>query len=150
MKLALALVGVTSFWGCSKSAEEYVQKTKRSEADVQLSRLAKSATITAIEIGRFPIGQTALVPATDCCGQPNHKCQPDPKQWSASPWIELEFTVDEPHFFRYSYSSDGKTFTARAVGDLDCDSETVTYTMTGTIEANGNPSTMLEKPTNRD
>jgi|MudIll2142460700_1097286.scaffolds.fasta_scaffold03559_3 hypothetical protein len=148
MKLALALVVVIG--GCSKSAEEYIQKSKRSEAELHLLRLSKSAKLAAVEIGRFPIVQTALVPATECCAQPKHICQPDPQQWAASPWIELEFTVDEPHRFRYSYQSDGKTFTARAVGDLDCDTTTITYTLTGTIEANGNVSTLLEKPTNSD
>lgn len=33
----------------------------------------------------------------------------------------LEFQTDQPHFFQYSYRSDSKTFTATAVGDIDCD-----------------------------
>jgi hypothetical protein len=50
-------------------------------------------------------------------------------------WKELDFSIDDAHLFRYDYTStDGKSFVAHAVGDLDCDGEAVSYTLTGAPE----------------
>src|SRR6266478_1926075 len=63
--------------------------------------------------------------------------------WTSDPvWTALEFQIDEPNLFHYSYESDGKTFKATAVGDLDCDGKPSTYTLDGKSE-NGNPSVTL-------
>jgi hypothetical protein len=53
--------------------------------------------------------------------------------------------VHESFLFRYSYESDGKGFTATAVGDPDCRGKTVRFTLTGTNE-NFYPAVKLNGP----
>ena len=73
------------------------------------------------------------------------KCAPDAAAWSNPVWQAIEFSVDEPHLYRYSYESDGKTFTAKAMGDLDCDGTEAVWVMKGTAD-NGNPTITIEEP----
>ena len=84
------------------------------------------------------------------CDTPSKKCQPDLKQWEdVEIWNQLDFSVDDPHYFRYSYESDGVTYVARAVSDLDCDGEESIWEMRGAA-TNGNPTSTLVKPTRAD
>lgn len=85
--------------------------------------------------GYLPTVTVPLTPATDCCTEGNdgdRRCTPNIAYWSATPWADLDFAVEQHHYFQYSYTStDGKSFTATAVGDLDCDGHRITYTLTG-------------------
>jgi hypothetical protein len=73
------------------------------------------------------------------------KCD-EPTAWQQPLWQELDFSLDAPHLFRYSYESDGRSFTAKAVADLDCDGIEITYVMKGTLDAQGNLSTTIVEP----
>jgi len=127
--------------------KDYQDKSKATEASLMLNKIGKSAKRVFGETGKYPIGKAALTPATDCCKGDGGKCAVDSKQWTAEPWTSLDFTIDEPHLFRYSFDgSDGKSFTATAVGDLDCSGRPVTYTLTGALDATGNPTVNLVKP----
>jgi len=127
--------------------KDYQDKSKATEAKLMLNKIGKSAKLIFAETSKFPIGNAPLTPATECCKGDGAKCQPDPKAWTAGPWAAMEFTIDEPHRYRYSYeSADGTTFTATAVGDLDCDGKPQTFTLKGSIDA-GNPKVELQEPT---
>jgi hypothetical protein len=120
---------------------------KVTEASLMLNKIGKNAKRVFGETSKYPIGKAALTPATDCCKADGGKCAVDPKQWTVEPWSTLEFTIEEPHLFRYTYDgSDGKSFTATAVGDPDCSGKPQTYTLTGTISDAGNPTLNLVKP----
>ena len=123
----------------------YTKKSKVSEAALQLNKLGKAAKVAFITNAEFPKGTVGPTPAKSCCEGPNMKCAPDPKAWSDPVWQAIEFSVDEPHLYRYSYTSDGKTFTAKATGDLDCDGTEAEYVMKGTVD-NGNPMISIEEP----
>jgi hypothetical protein len=148
--LVLLVVG-----GC-KAADDYARKSKMSEARLMLNKIGKSAKVAFMQNDKYPIGKAGPTPATWCCEGPEHKCQPDPAQWQTGVWKELEFQMDEPHLFRYSYeSTDGKTFTAMAIGDLDCDKNESTYKAVGVTEPmSGGGSfakvTIDETPTGED
>ncbi len=132
-------------------AEEYVQKSKRIEADLNLDRLKKSLKVHFVEMATFPVGSAPLTPSTPCCEGPNHTCAPNPAEWAGNPvWEALDWTVDDPHYFQYSYEAKEPTVAiARAVGDLDCDGTTVTYELR--CEApDGNPVCTVTSPTNAD
>jgi hypothetical protein len=147
MKRALLLLVVLS--SC-KDFDDYAKKSKMTEARLQLNRITKLAKVYQVSKGTFPVGNAALTPATPCCDQPQHKCQVDPSQWKSGVWNDLEFEIDDAHLYRYSYESDGTTFTATAVGDLDCDRNVATYTARGKI-ANGMPEVVIDdKPTGED
>ncbi|HSS01048.1 MAG TPA: hypothetical protein VLM79_28520 [Kofleriaceae bacterium] len=142
----LAAVAVPAFM-------DYMKRSKKSEAAVQLNRIGKSAKRAYAETGKFPTGTTPLVPAEPCCSGPDHHCAAVPDAYAASPvWKALDFEIAEPTLFQYAYrgSPDGQTFSAKAVGDLDCDGISITYELAGTVN-NGVPMvTLTEPPPNSD
>ena len=142
----LAAVAIPSFM-------DYTKRSKKTESALQLNKLGKNAKRAYIESNSFPPGTAALTPPEPCCGQPNNHCRAVPERYAADPaWRALDFQIDEPTLFQYSYSasSDGQSFIARAVGDLDCDGVFITYELRGTA-TNGNPSvTLIEPPPNAD
>lgn len=111
---------------------DYTKRSKRIESELMLRKLERAAQSYAIEHEAFPRGAAPLTPATPCCAGPSHRCS-DLQSWATPEWQQLYFSVEEPHLFQYSYESDGKTFTARAVGDLDCDGDTVSYEIQGVL-----------------
>jgi hypothetical protein len=129
---------------------DYQNRARRTEAQIQLNKLGKEATVAYVENAKFPTETAPLTPANDCCAENfegKRKCGPSAANWSTPAWRALDFEISEPHFFRYSYlpSPDGSSFTATAVGDLDCDGVTITYTLRGTA-VNGTPKTELTEP----
>jgi type II secretory pathway pseudopilin PulG len=134
----LAAVAIPAFM-------DYMKKSKKTEASLMLNVIAKSVKMSATVDGALPKGRAPLSPAASCCKSPDRKCNA-PDAWKHPVWQAIDFSLDEPHLFRYSYESDGKTFTARAVGDLDCDDNEITYVLTGTIDAQGVVHTTLVEP----
>jgi Tfp pilus assembly protein PilE len=132
---------------------DYMKRSKKTESALQLNKLAKNAKRAYAETGSFPPGSAPLTPAEPCCGQPRNHCRAVPAQYAADPvWKSLDFQIDEPTLFQYSYtaSADGQSFVAKAVGDLDCDGTFITYELNGRV-SNGNPSmTLIEPPPNSD
>lgn len=127
----------------------YVKKAKRTEAEINLEAIKKSAKTYYVEFAAFPTGTAELTPAAGCCESPTKKCPADPTAWTGV-WEKLDFEVVEPSYFQYAYESkDGTTFTARAVGDLDCDTNTVEYVLEGRADQ-GNPTFTLIKPARAD
>ena len=127
---------------------DYMKRSKKTEAALQLNRIAKNAKRAYAENGKYPAGSAPLTPSQPCCGQPNNHCAAVPQLYASSPvWTALDFQISEPTLFQYSYrgSPDGQSFVAKAVGDLDCDGTFITYELTGSA-ANGVPSVMLAEP----
>ena len=133
----LALVAVPAFM-------DYMKKSKKSEASLQLNKIGKNLKVYYITESKFPAGEVALTPSESCCNT-GGKCLSTPDTWKQPVWQALDFQIDEPSLFQYSYESDGKTFTAKAVGDLDCDGVMITYELRGTSDG-GAPRTMLTEP----
>jgi type II secretory pathway pseudopilin PulG len=128
------------------------RKAKTSEAMVNIRRIYGSSRTYIIEEHhaegglvlrqQFPDGQTAT-PAASCCGSTDsnsalRKCITAPAEWSIPTWQALQFSLDDPHYFRYEYESTGAVsagassrFTARALGDLNCDGVWSTFEMIG-------------------
>jgi hypothetical protein len=148
-KCVLAASGEAAVSECmTKAFGDYVGKAKRTEAQLQLNKLGKSAKVYFASEGGFPAGKAGPTPAEPCCNGPNHKCAPvPPDQWAANEvWSKLDFAIDEPTLFQYSYESDGKTVTASAVGDLDCDGTMMTYKLEMTADASGAPTMNIVEP----
>lgn len=110
------------------------------EAAKKLKKLAATAIEAHAKTGSYPVGKVPLSPAKECCfGDPSAvktvgKCSVDTAVWQDPTWKALAFSIDEPSTYRYSYESDGKTFTALAVGDADCDEKLATFKMVGTAD----------------
>jgi hypothetical protein len=149
-KCVLGASGTDAVKACYGDAmSSFGQKSKRTEAELNLNRIGKNLKVQYVTNSIFPVGKAAKLPATNCCDSPDRKCAVTADWAKDAIWSELDFQMDDPGFFQYSYESDGKTATATAVGDLDCDGTFVTYKMTLTSEG-GNPQMTLTKPENAD
>jgi hypothetical protein len=121
----------------------------KAEAVLMLTKIGKNAKRAYVEQGQFPRGAVGLTPATACCQGPDHHCVSPTSAWADNPlWKALDFQIDEPALFQYAFQGDGGSFTAKAIGDLDCDGVPITYELVGSV-VDGSPTvTLTEPPTN--
>lgn len=103
-------------------------------------------------------GSSGIVPplSVDCSKGPGGKCVPvaggsdEPGHYALELWTdndvfdELNFAMETPHFFHYSFRYDNDAsgfgacqFTAQAFGDLDGDGTFSTYERAGAADENG-------------
>ena len=145
----LAAVAIPAFM-------DYMKRAKGSEAPLQLNKVGKNQKRIYAETASFSTVPGAALPTggtTGCCGgagvAKNH-CAKNVAAWQADAgWKAMDFQIDEDNLFVYTYTGGATTFTANAVGDLDCDGITITYSMAGT-SGGGNPAVALTEPTNPD
>jgi hypothetical protein len=117
-----------------------VRRSKTAEATTNLRRMYDGAVAYHAEHGRFP-ESAPLTPARPACaGGESSKIAPAPETWAAPGWQALGFSVDDPHYYQYEFASDGDAFTARAVGDLDCNGVLSTFERVGTVAPGGGVS----------
>ncbi len=120
-------------------------KDTRPEAERYLSRLAKNATTMFQATAQFTIGKAGPTPAAKC-GCPT-ACRVDTDLWMNDPiWGDIELVVNEDSQYQYTYESDGKTFKATAIGDLDCDGKPGVWTLTGASSDSGATTTITPPP----
>lgn len=124
------------------------RKAKTSEAAVNIRKLyIASRSYILEEMGargqvgtishQFPVSE-ATTPIGSCCLSPGQKCVDPAGTWSTSTWEALHFAMEDPHYYQYAYESDNASsagalsrFTARALGDLNCDTVNSTFEMVG-------------------
>jgi type IV pilus assembly protein PilA len=143
----LAAVAIPAFM-------DYMKRSKKTEASLQLNKIGKNSKRAYMENSTYVTGAAAKMPAPvvtgkGCCGSagksPNH-CAANPAGFTGDPvWTALEFEIDEDTLFYYSYTGTATTYTAIAVGDLDCDGTEITYSLTGTADK-GQPAYDLSEP----
>lgn len=122
-----------------KGYEAYLARSKEMEAKIQLGKIAKTTKAAFIGQAAFPTGKVGPTPATPCCSEQVKQCLPGEGTFSDPTWQALEFMIEGPFHFQYSYESNGKTFTATASGDPGCTGKPVTHTITGKVGADGSP-----------
>lgn len=145
----LAAVAIPAFM-------DYMKRSKKTEASLQLNKIGKNSKRAYMENSQYvsgTAGPTPVKPGTGgCCGgsgtsgkNVNH-CAAVPASFTSNAtWSALDFEIDEDTLFYYSYGGTATTYTALAVGDLDCDGTEITYTLDGTA-ANGQPAYQLTEP----
>jgi hypothetical protein len=146
MLCVIAAAGTPAVKACLADATKaYVNSSKKTEAALQLNKLGKDAKVYFITNAAFPKGKAKQLPEKACCAQAGHKCAVT-SIWQKDPtWSALDFQIDEPNLFQYTYESDGKTFKATAVGDVSCGGHPETYTLNGKV-VDGNPVLELVEP----
>jgi hypothetical protein len=152
MKCVLDAKDADSVRACwSFAFGDYQAAGKKSEAELMLNRLGKNAKVAFVTDSTFPQGKVGPTPAKACCEQPDHKCAFSLDDWTKDPvWTALDFQIDGPGYFQYTYESDGANAAkATAIGDLDCDGTTVTYTLELSAK-DGNSEMKLTRPTTAD
>jgi hypothetical protein len=122
----------------------YIRQAKIAEAEQSLERIVRSAESAAAaaetkgaEADRRLPPSAPLTPPFRCCEQADGRCPPEPSLWEHPSWHALGFFPAESHYYQYEFVSDGQSFTARALGDLDCDGVMSTFERSGQINAQG-------------
>ena len=128
----LAAVAIPAFM-------DYMKKSKKTEAALQLNKIAKNSKSYFITNAKFVTTTSDDQPATFPCGAKQQGT------WSDATWMELDFQIDEPGLFQYKYTGGSSSATATAMGDLDCDTTKISYTLTLT-SPNGNPTASISEP----
>jgi hypothetical protein len=127
---------------------DYMSRAKESDVTVQLGRLGRTLVRAYGETQAFPVGDSALLPAGQCCGQAGNKCFADPAAFASDKiWNQLGFALEEPSAYQFRYhSDDGKSATVQSVGDLDCDGKQAIYTLRVTIDPSTRGATYTIEP----
>jgi len=136
----LAAVAIPSFM-------DYIKRSKKTEAALQLNKLGKNAKRIYSENSSYYVGTVGSTPkpvGKGCCdgGAPNNHCAVDRDTFKAAEWKALDFQIDEPTLFYYDYDGEATSFVAHATGNLDCDDTEITYTLDGAA-VGGNPTVVL-------
>ncbi|MBP9087961.1 MAG: hypothetical protein KBG15_17705 [Kofleriaceae bacterium] len=134
--------------GAPEAFTAYKESSQRIEAELMMRRVVRRSQALATAAGVYVVGATLLSPAVSCCEQNvggKHQCAADPTAWQDPIWRELDFAMEEPHYFQYQYTGTATSYKVTAVGDLDCDGTTITFAIDGNFDA-GNPTFYLTKP----
>ncbi len=135
----LAAVAIPAFM-------DYMKKSKKTEASLQLNKIAKNSKAYFITTAGYVPDNGAILPGAEgaaCSGPNRHFAVVD---WSTDAgWKALDFQIDEPNLFSYVYTGGSTSASAIAVGDLDCDGTKITYTLDLT-SPKGNPAAKITEP----
>ena len=142
----LAAVAIPAFM-------KYIRRSKTAEATMNLCKIFDSsvsyfneehAQRDGLAVSRMFPSTEASTPAVAlaCPGSSSKKIPPTAGMFAADTWQALNFSVDDPFYYSYSYTAAGtgiaSEFTARANGDLDCDTTLSTFERVGTVDDNNN------------
>jgi hypothetical protein len=119
----------------TQEARDGVVRIYDAARDYYRSRYSKDALNAS-----FPPLSAGPTPPLGACCKNGGACDPDPSLWAGPEWQALAFSVDRPHSYSFEYrvtqaSGAGARFTARAIGDLDCDGAYSTFQMIGELNA---------------
>lgn len=133
----------------------YVRSGK-TEVERRLKALGNRAKRIYMETSMLPAGPAGPTPTEKCCSAADHRC-PVTQKWARSDiWTALDFQIDEPSRFQYSYECSRRAgefcVDARisAVGDLDCDGTAITYALDITTRDGNVALNLTEPPPNSD
>jgi type IV pilus assembly protein PilA len=142
----LAAVAIPAFM-------KYIRRSKTSEATMNIRKIydssvsyfqeehaARTGTVLARQ---FPLTQAPTpVLGSACDAGSSRKYTPAANDWNSATWQGLNFAVDDPLYYSYSYDSiatgAASKFTARAQGDLNCDGTYSTFERIGEVDAENN------------
>ncbi|MDX2092403.1 MAG: type II secretion system protein [Kofleriaceae bacterium] len=143
----LAAVAIPAFM-------DYMKKSKTTESELQLKKIGTNAKTAYINASSYPQVTNVATPTVNCCTQnfnKQKKCEAKATDWNTSGWLAIDFAVEEAHFFQYTYASTASdSFTATAVGDLDCDNTSISYTLNGGVISGSPKLDPISKPANAD
>ena len=122
---------------------KYIRRSKSIEASMNVRRMYDSsvAYFESEQINldgtpkpkHFP-ASAPRTPATTACKDGNSvKHMPTPETWNHPTWKALNFEINDAFYYQYEYVSDGKSFTARVFGDLNCDGVLSTFERVGEV-----------------
>ena len=126
-------------------ARQLVRKLYEGAREYYMAR-KRGGESAGLAVTPFPSPSVGPTPQLgSCCQNPGGKCEPNAKQWTGDVWTALKFSVDEPHYYSYSYTVMRDVFTARANGDLDCDGVYSTFELFGETRSDS-PARLSDNP----
>ena len=119
---------------------KYQRRAKTTEAIDQLDKIYKGASVyystpmvdkTGQKLPcQFPKKQVCI-PAGSPCDYPDNRYPANPSIWDTPTWSALAFQMNDSHYFKYCFDSEGTlnkaNFYATAHADLDCDGTWSTF-----------------------
>ena len=122
---------------------EYMNKGKKTEANLQLRAIETKVKTFRTEKGRFPAAGTSM-PSTYVAADCTYTKEPQ-SSWEGAGvgWKEMGFHIDETSRYKYAWTAAG---VGTAIGDLDCDTTETTQTLTMTV-SEGNLVASYADPT---
>jgi type IV pilus assembly protein PilA len=149
---AIAIPAFTKYVRRSKTTEPLMNLRKIFDGSVAYYERDHANRFGARIEAQFPLDASPTPGQDACCNQDNGRgqsvnvCLPQnaPGIWDEIPtWQALNFGIDDPHYYWYSYDSTGtgigSRFTARASGNLDCDANGIfsTFERVGGVNPEG-------------
>ena len=136
----LAAVAIPAFM-------DYMKKSKKTEASLQLNKILKNDKVEFNTKSAFVIPGGASLPTGTACPAKF----PVTTAWTADAgWSALDFQIDEPNLFQYTYTGGATTAQATARGDLDCDGTFIFYTLDLSAPGGNAAGAITEPPPNSD
>ena len=154
LMIVVAIIGILAAVAIPQFLD-YMKRSKKGEAELNLNAIEQANVREYAENAGYVATVQAATPVATCCTQNaggQKKCAVVATEWGGvATWDALDFEMTKPFYFQYSYAgvAGGAQYDATAVGNLDCDATSVTYTLEGR-QSGGSPSANIVKPTNRD
>ena len=150
LMIVVAIIGVLASLAIPALIQS-IRRSKTSEATMNIRRIFDGA-ITAYQAdatsraggvlaATFP-GPVGATPGENvCCANGNMRCPAMATAFDHLTWHKLQFSIDDPHYYWYSFDSEGQgttaAFTVRANGNLDCDNVYSTFERIGFVDLQG-------------
>lgn len=180
LMIVVAIIGILAAVAIPAFVK-YIRKSKTAEAGGNLSKIVQgaiayfdvdhaSSTGTVLPkcmpgggtVFSSQSGGTGAYPTSGCCPQKCTAGAAPQDDWSGNGWKALNFSVNDPHYYQYSFQATGGTngccvngtvcdvgYLAQATGDLNCDTTKSTYTRKGALsggEMQNGPLYILPDP----
>lgn len=144
--IAIVIIGIVAAIAIPQFVK-YARRAKSSEAYESLDRIAAGAKAYFVAphtdandvtlTRQYPAAAWTTVPSQSCCEYTGDVCN-DTTSWDDPLWRALGFRMTgSKYYYRYSYQGSGtgnaSEFSARALGDLDCDGIVATFTRQGSV-----------------
>lgn len=151
LMIVVAIIGILAAVAIPAFVK-YLRKSKTVEATEGLDKV-KIGAVTYFQADhydtagnlvskQFPTSVTATPAFSDCCAETaatNPKCSPRATDWNNDSWRALHFQLTDAHYFVWAFTGSGTntaaTYTAEAVGNLDCDTDQSNYKILGAIDS---------------
>jgi type IV pilus assembly protein PilA len=147
LMIVVAIVGVLAVLAIY-GVRKYIANAKTAEARATVGQIGKlavaayereSGTNTVVALGGTSSTQRNLCPTSSqvpggTANVSNRKYQSQSSDWRNAGWACLKFNMDNPQYFMYQYVSTGTVFTGFAWGDLNGDSVTSQFSLSGAVD----------------
>ena len=151
LMIVVAIIGILAATALP-AFMKYVRRSKTTEAMMNIRKMYDSSVAYYaaehtdasghVLPKQFPTSQGPNPSKGACCTNAGKKCKPSNPLWTSATWKSLNFSVDDPFYYSYQYTSGGtdktSTFLVDAYGDLNCNNVYSTYERKGSVDSKFN------------